>query len=125
SDALVGLARRGLRRAVVQEDVAGDLLKFYGIGTAAGPDGGAPWFRSFYHRDQELRGYPLDPHALASLGRKAAPRRGLWGFGGAATAGPYVPLSLIDLNAWPSFALYRDEAAAEIAAYLARRFTRA
>jgi hypothetical protein len=31
-------------------------------------------------------------------------------------------LVLLDLNAWPSFALYRDEAATVIAAYLAIRF---
>jgi hypothetical protein len=30
---------------------------------------------------------------------------------------------LIDVNAWPSFALYREEASAAIAEHLARRFT--
>jgi hypothetical protein len=124
-DVLVGLARRGLQRAVLQEDVAGDLLKFYGIGTEAGPDGSAPWFRSFYHRDQVLHGHPLDPSALASLGRRAAAALGLEVFGGDALVGSDGRLTLIDLNAWPSFALYRDDAAAEIAAHLARRFTRA
>jgi hypothetical protein len=29
---------------------------------------------------------------------------------------------LLDLNAWPSFALYREEAAERIAEHLARRF---
>jgi len=29
---------------------------------------------------------------------------------------------LLDVNAWPSFALYRDEASASIAGYLALRF---
>jgi hypothetical protein len=29
---------------------------------------------------------------------------------------------LLDVNAWPSFALYRDEAAARIADHLVRRF---
>jgi hypothetical protein len=29
---------------------------------------------------------------------------------------------VIDLNAWPSFALYRDTASDRIAAYLAARF---
>ena len=38
-----------------------------------------------------------------------------------ATAGGLV---LLDLNAWPSFALYRDEAAPAIAAHLMRRFAR-
>jgi hypothetical protein len=31
---------------------------------------------------------------------------------------------IIDLNAWPSYALYRDEAAQAIAGYLADRFQR-
>jgi len=124
-EALVGFARRGLPRAVVQQHVAGDLLKFYGIGTGPGPGGDAPWFRVFPHRDQELQGYPVDPRALARLTRQAAAALGLEVFGGDAIVGPDGHLTLIDLNAWPSFALYRDEAAAEIAGYLARRFTRA
>ncbi len=124
-EALAGFARRGLPRAVLQQHVAGDLLKFYGIGTAPGLDGGAPWFRHFYHRDQVLHGYPFDPGALARLTRQAAAVLGLEVFGGDAIVGPDGHLALIDLNAWPSFALYRDEAAAEIAGYLARRFTRA
>jgi hypothetical protein len=45
-------------------------------------------------------------------------------YGGDAIATP-GGLVLLDLNAWPSFALYRDEAAPAIAAHLARRFTRA
>ena len=43
---------------------------------------------------------------------------------------PFIPsrvvatgdLVLLDVNAWPSFALYRDEASAAIASYLALRF---
>ena len=31
---------------------------------------------------------------------------------------------LLDVNAWPSFALFRDEASARIASYLALRFSR-
>jgi hypothetical protein len=123
-EALMEFARRGLQRAVLQQDVAGDLLKFYGIGTAPGPDGDAPWFRYFYHRDQVLHGHPFDPPGLARLTRKAAAVLGLEVFGGDAIVRPDGHLTLIDLNAWPSFALYRDEAAAEIAGYLARRFTR-
>jgi hypothetical protein len=36
---------------------------------------------------------------------------------------PSGELVLLDVNAWPSFALYRDEAAEVIAAHLALRFT--
>jgi len=44
-------------------------------------------------------------------------------YGGDAIATARGDLVLLDLNAWPSFALYRDEASAEIAAYLDRRLT--
>jgi hypothetical protein len=36
--------------------------------------------------------------------------------------GPDGSVVLIDLNAWPSFALYRDTAAVLIASHLASRF---
>jgi hypothetical protein len=121
--ALAGLSRRGIARAVVQQHVEGDLLKFYGIGTAPGPDGRAPWFRHFYHRGQDLRGHAFDAGALARLARRAAAVLGLEVFGGDVIVTSGGHLTLIDLNAWPSFALYRDEAAWEIARHLARRFT--
>ena len=38
---------------------------------------------------------------------------------------PAGAISVIDLNAWPSFALFRSVAAAKIAALLAARFSRA
>src|SRR5439155_1444227 len=37
--ALEALAARGIRRAVIQPNVEGDLVKFYGIGAAARSDG--------------------------------------------------------------------------------------
>jgi hypothetical protein len=125
-EALAGLARRGISRAVLQAHVHGDLLKFYGIGgtTRPGvPGSPAPWFRHFYHQDQKVQGYPFDTRALVDLTRRAAALLGLEIFGGDAIVTPRGDLVLIDLNAWPSFALFRDEAAAEIAAYLEDRFT--
>jgi hypothetical protein len=127
-EALAGLASRGISRAVLQAHVQGDLVKFYGIGTTSRPaTTGSParWFRHFYHRDQRVQGYPFDPRALVDLTRRAAAACGLEVFGGDAivtTRGDLVP---IDLNAWPSFALFRDEAASEIATYLEDRFTQA
>src|SRR5207248_197728 len=47
SDALAALALRGIPRAVVQPHLEGDLVKFYGVGTGAGPGGGPTWFRWF------------------------------------------------------------------------------
>ncbi len=121
-EALAGLARRGIPRAVLQEHLDGDLLKFYGVGITSRPGGAPAWFQQFYHRGQEIRGHSFDPETLASLARRAAGALGLEVFGGDAIVTIGGRLVLIDLNAWPSFALYRDEAATEIAAYLGPRF---
>ena len=121
-DALGRFHARGIARAVLQPHVAGDLIKFYGVGPGGGPDGGPPWFRWFYHKDQALAGHPLDPGHLARLARRAAGALGLEIYGGDAIATADGGLVLLDLNAWPSFALYREEAASAIAAYLALRF---
>jgi hypothetical protein len=121
--ALAGLAARGIEGAVLQPHVPGDLIKFYGVGPGGGgPDGGPPWFRWFYHKDQRLAGHAFDPARLARLVREAATALGLEIYGGDAIASADGGLQLLDLNAWPSFALYRDEAAPVIAAYLALRF---
>lgn len=117
--ALAGLAARGMARVVLQPNVAGDLVKFYGIG---GPGEAPRWFRWFYHKDQTLAGHPLDPDALARLAAAAAGALGLEVYGGDAIATAGGRLVLLDVNAWPSFALYRDEASAVIAAYLAEVF---
>jgi hypothetical protein len=121
--ALRGLARRGIARAVLQPHVEGDLIKFYGIGAGGGPHHEPPWFRWFYHKDQTLAGHPLDQRLLARLVRRAAAALGLEVYGGDAIATATGELVLLDVNAWPSFALYRDEASAAIASYLALRFS--
>lgn len=121
--ALAALCGRGIERAVLQPHLSGDLVKFYGVGRAvqrAEPG----WFRWFYHRDQTVAGHPFDPKRLAALAHAAAAALGVEVYGGDAIATP-GGLVLLDLNAWPSFALYRDEAAPAIAAHLARRFARA
>ncbi len=120
--ALGGLAGRGIPRAVIQPHLEGDLIKFYGIGPGGRPDGEPPWFRWFYHKGEPVAGHPFDPRQLARLVRLAAAALGLEVYGGDAIATPGGDLVLLDLNAWPSFALYRDEAAAVIADYLAQRF---
>ena len=121
-DALAGLAARGMANAVLQPHVEGDLVKFYGIGGNARADGTPAWFRWFYHKNQKVAGHPLDPIALGRAVRRAAAALGLEVYGGDAIATPSGRLVLIDINAWPSFALYRDEASAAIAEHLVRRF---
>ncbi len=107
---------------MIQPHIEGDLVKFYGVGPGGGPDGEPPWFRWFYHKGQRVAGHPFDPRRLAQLVRRAAAALGLEVYGGDAIATPAGDLVLLDLNAWPSFALYREEAAAAIAAHLMLRF---
>jgi hypothetical protein len=121
--ALAALARREIPRAVIQPHLPGDLVKFYGIGRRGGAEGAPPWFRWFYHKAQRVAGYEFDPRALACIVRSAAIALGLDVFGGDAIVTPTRETVLLDVNAWPSFALYRDEAAEGIAAHLVLRFT--
>lgn len=123
-DALRDLARRGIPRALLQEHVPGDLVKFYGLGGGAPhPGTGEPgWFEWFYHRDQVLARHPFDAGRLAADARRAAAALGLEVWGGDAVVGSDGVPVLIDLNAWPSFALYRETAAPRIASWIASRF---
>jgi len=121
--ALHGLAARGIARAVIQPHLDGDLVKFYGVGVGATGPGETPWFRWFYPKGQQPARYPIDAAQLASLAAGAAAALGLEVYGGDALVRAPGTIVLLDLNAWPSFALYRDEAAARIASHLARRFS--
>lgn len=122
--ALQGLAERSIPRAVIQPHVDGDLVKFYGIGAGGGPHREPPWFRCFYHKEQRLAGHSFDRQRLARIVRGAAAALGLEIYGGDAIVPPSGEPVLLDMNAWPSFALFRDEASSRIASYLALRFTR-
>ena len=120
--ALAALAARGIERAVLQPHVAGDLVKFYGVGVAE-PGGAPPWFHWFHHADQQLAGYPVDAGRLARVFAHAASTLGLEVYGGDAIVSEDA-LVLLDLNAWPSFARVREEASRVIAAHLVRRLER-
>jgi len=122
NQALRLLAARGVRSAVVQDHIPGDLIKFYGIGRDELLPRDSPWFQWFYHKDQHVIGHPFDPDKMAGLARHAASALGLEIYGGDAIVSEGGAMTIIDLNAWPSFALYREEAAERIASYLAERF---
>ncbi len=119
---LARLAARGIPRAVVQDHVPGDLIKFYGVAGLSGDEDRPSWFQWFYHRDQQLANHAFDPEALARATTQAATALGLEIYGGDAIVAQGGRISVIDLNAWPSFALFRGVAAARIAALLAARF---
>jgi glutathione synthase/RimK-type ligase-like ATP-grasp enzyme len=121
--ALDALAERGIERAVLQPHVAGDLVKFYGVGI---PEfgGDPPWFHWFHHADQRLAGHPVDAGLLAHVAARAAAALGLEVYGGDAIVSEHA-LVLLDLNAWPSFARVREQASRVIADHLVRRVQRA
>jgi hypothetical protein len=110
-----------LASAVLQRHVPGDLIKFYGV---AGDGEGEPlsWFQWFYHRDQKLSHHAFDPTDLRGLVGRGAAALGLEVFGGDAIVGPDGAIVLIDVNAWPSFALFRPVASVAIGRCLAARF---
>ena len=121
--ALRRFAERGMPFAVAQENVAGDLVKFYGVRSSVAATS-ANWFQWFYHRDQGMLGHPFDTARLHEAALDAAAALGLEIFGGDAIIQASGEPMIIDLNAWPSYALYRDEAARAIAEHLSQRFRR-
>jgi hypothetical protein len=114
--ALRTFAERRIGWAAIQRHVPGPVLKFYGVADGSffryyaaelGPDREAP---------------PVNLAALQSLAFRAAEILGLEVFGGdVAVPAPDHPV-LIDINDWPSFAPFRDDAARAIAAYITHRF---
>ena len=99
----------------VQEHVPGPIVKFYGV-----TDG--RFFR-WYGSDAGLAGErpEIDENRLTALAFEAAAILGLDVFGGdVAFPEPDRPV-LIDINDWPSFAPFRDEAARAIADYVTHR----
>jgi hypothetical protein len=122
-EALRRFAERGIPFVITQEHVAGDLVKFYGVRNGAGTKN-ANWFQWFYHRDKGMLGHSFDPARLSKAGLDAAAALGLEIFGGDAVIKANGEPMIIDLNAWPSYALYRDRAAQAIADCLTERFQR-
>ena len=101
----------------------GDLVKFYGVRNSARTSD-ANWFQWFYHRDKGMLGHSFDAARLSKAGHDAAAALGLEVFGGDAVIKADGEPMIIDLNAWPSYALYRDRAAEAIADCLTERFQR-
>jgi hypothetical protein len=122
-EALHRFARRGIPFIIAQEHVAGDLVKFYGVRNDAGAMD-ANWFEWFYHRDKGMLGHSFDASRLRQAAFGAAAALGLEIFGGDAIIQANGEPMIVDLNAWPSYARYRDQAAQAIADLLSDRFRR-
>jgi D-alanine-D-alanine ligase-like ATP-grasp enzyme len=58
---------------------------------------------------------------LQTVTQRAAAAIGLEVYGGDAIITPAGEIFLIDINAWPSFALFREEAAPRLAAWMLHR----
>jgi hypothetical protein len=122
-EALHRFARRGIPFVIAQEHVPGDLVKFYGLRNAMVPID-TNWFEWFYHRDKGMLGYSFDPLRLRRAAFAAATALGVEIFGGDAIIQANGEPVIVDINAWPSYALYRERAAQLIADHLMRRFQR-
>ena len=106
---------RGIRWVALQEHVPGPVVKFYGV-----TDG---HFFNWYGSEAGFAGPrpAVDEHRLEALAFQAAATLGLEVFGGdVAFPEPDRPV-LIDINDWPSFAPFREDAAQAIAAYITHR----
>jgi hypothetical protein len=115
---LMAFRSRGVAQAVLQEHIEGDLVKLYGIGQS-----GETWFRWFYHKDQRLKRHRFSEEALRTIFFHAAKVLDLEVFGGDAVVASNGSIYLIDINAWPSFALFRNEASAAIARHILSRIS--
>lgn len=122
-EALDRFARRGIPFVVAQDHVAGDLVKFYGVRSEMAPTA-ANWFEWFYHRDKGMLGHSFEVSHLRDVAFDAADALGLEVFGGDAVVQENGKPMIIDINAWPSYARYRDRAAQAIADHLSERFER-
>jgi hypothetical protein len=122
-EALQRFAGRGIPFVVAQEHVAGDLVKFYGVRNGAAPLEDQ-WFDWFYHRDKGMMGHAFEVARLREAALEAAAALGVEIFGGDAIIQADGAPMIIDFNAWPSYARYRERAAAAIADLLSERFQR-
>ncbi len=110
---------RGIKQVALQSHIPGDLIKFYGVREPDhGMNGNTRWFHWFYHRDQDLKNHPFDQRELQSRCEQATDYLMVEVFGGDAIVRQDGEIFIIDVNAWPSFALFRDQAAEHIAHHI-------
>lgn len=111
---------RGIKRAVINRHLQGDLIKFYGVV-------GQPFFFWFYPFDdhhskygyEEINGasrhLDFDEKALQEMCNHTAEVFDIKIYGGDCIVDPDGTVRIIDFNDWPSFAPCRKEAAPYIA----------
>lgn len=111
---------RGIKRAVINRHLVGDLIKFYGVRDT-------PFFYWFYPFDEghskygheavngHSRGIEFDVAGLRHICQQAADVLDVIVYGGDCIVDPDGTIRIIDFNDWPSFASCRQEAAPHIA----------
>lgn len=111
---------RGIRRAVINKHLVGDLVKFYGVKDQ-------PFFFWFYPFDQGhskygyeavngiSKGFEFDLNYLKEICDKASALMDVKIYGGDCIVAEDGSIRIIDFNDWPSFAPCRDQAAPAIA----------
>ena len=111
---------RGIKRAVINRHLEGDLIKFYGVRDSS-------FFFWFYPFDAghskygheaingRSQGLPFDNDKLKAICQKASEVLDVDIYGGDCIVSPQGDIRIIDFNDWPSFAPCRNEAAPHIA----------
>ena len=97
--------RRNIHTAAGQRHVTGTVVKFYGVV-------GSTFFRFYAEHDHKEA--PMAFHHARPQVEALVRRMGLEVYGGDAVISPDGQVSVIDVNDWPSFAYFRDEAAEAI-----------
>ncbi|MCM1414286.1 MAG: hypothetical protein NC178_08095 [Bacteroides sp.] len=111
---------RGIKRAVINRHLVGDLIKFYGVQ-------GTPFFFWFYPFDAghskygheaingKSQGIEFDKQRMRDICQNASEVLDVKVYGGDCIVSPNGDIRIIDFNDWPSFAPCRMEAAPHIA----------
>lgn len=111
---------RGIKRAVINKHLPGDLIKFYGVS-------GQPFFYWFYPFDRghskygheaingKSQGLEFSLDKLKEICQRASEELEVKVYGGDCIVSEDGEIRIIDFNDWPSFAPCREEAAPYIA----------
>ena len=111
---------RGIKRAVINRHLVGDLIKFYGVQ-------GTPFFHWFYPFEAghskygheaingKSQGIEFDKSRMMAICQAASEVLDVKVYGGDCIVNADGSIRIIDFNDWPSFAPCRQEAAPHIA----------
>ncbi len=103
---------RGITKAILQDHVEGDTVKFYAVRESN-------LFHWYYLNG--VNHTKFDEQKLHGIAIDSAEVLGLFVFGGDAIIGLDGSITIIDINDWPSFAPVREEASRHIAQLIYRK----